>query len=57
MPRAATIIGSIICQVPKPKIRHDRPMTMSASGGLSTVRKLPASSEPKNHAFQLWVPL
>ncbi|MEU1165230.1 hypothetical protein ABZ372_33885, partial [Streptomyces sp. NPDC005921] len=31
-----------------------RPMTMVASGGLSTVRKLPGSSEPKNQAFQLF---
>ena len=27
---------------------------MVASGGLSTVMKLPASSEPKNQADQLW---
>ena len=32
-------------------------MTISASGGLSTVRKFPASREPKNQAFQLSVPL
>ncbi len=54
---AATISGSIICQVPYPRRRHDRPMTIRAKGGLSTVRKFPASSEPKNHAFQLSVPL
>lgn len=54
---ATRIIGSIICQVPKPRTRQDRPITISASGGLSTVMKLPASSEPKNHAFQLCVPL
>ncbi len=29
-------------------------MTMVDRGGLSTVMKLPASSEPKNHADQLW---
>lgn len=52
----ATICGAIICQVPKPRTRQDRPMTMSANGGLSTVRKLPGSSEPKNQAFQLCVP-
>ncbi len=57
VPSAAAIIGAIICQVPYPKIRHDSPMTISANGGLSTVRKLPASNEPKNQAFQLWVPL
>ena len=28
-------------------------MSHSESGGLSTVMKLPGSSEPKNHAFQL----
>lgn len=57
VPSAAPTSGSIICQVPKPKIRHDRPMTIREKGGLSTVRKLPASSEPKNQAFQLCVPL
>lgn len=57
VPRAAATSGSIICQVPKPKMRHDSPMTISANGGLSTVRKLPASSDPKNQAFQLCVPL
>jgi hypothetical protein len=28
-------------------------MSHSDSGGLSTVMKLPGSSAPKNHAFQL----
>jgi hypothetical protein len=37
----------------KPRIRADSPMIHSDSGGLSTVMKLPGSSEPKNHAFQL----
>ena len=37
----------------KPKTRADRPISHSDSGGLSTVMKLPGSSEPKNHAFQL----
>lgn len=32
-------------------------MTIRAKGGLWTVRKFPASSEPKDHAFQLSVPL
>ena len=31
-------------------------MSHSESGGLSTVMKLPGSSEPKNHAFQLSLP-
>ncbi len=57
VPSAAATSGSIICQVPKPRIRHDRPITIREKGGLSTVRKLPASSEPKNQAFQFCVPL
>ena len=32
-------------------------MTHSDAGGLSTVMKLPGSSEPKRKAFQLSVPL
>lgn len=32
-------------------------MTISANGGLSAMRKFPASNDPKNHAFQLSVPL
>lgn len=43
--------------VPNPKTRHDSPMTISANGGLSAMRKFPASNDPKNHAFQLSVPL
>jgi hypothetical protein len=31
-------------------------MSHSESGGLSTVMKLPGSSEPKNQAFQLSAP-
>lgn len=57
VPRAAATSGSIICQVPYPKTRQDRPITISTKGGLSTVMKFPASSEPKNQAFQLCVPL
>ena len=30
-------------------------MSMVASGGLSSVMKFEASSEPKNHADQLWL--
>ena len=37
----------------RPKRRTDRPRTIVESGGLSTVMKLPASSEPKNQALQL----
>ena len=43
-------------QLLKPKIRPDSPITQSAAGGLSTVMELPASSDPKNQAFQLLVP-
>ena len=37
----------------KPNTRADRPIAHNDSGGLSTVMKLPGSSEPKNHAVQL----
>lgn len=57
VPSAEAISGAIICQVPKPRIRQDSPITISTKGGLSTVRKFPASNEPKNQAFQLCVPL
>jgi hypothetical protein len=57
VPRAEATSGSIICQVPYPKTRQASPITISTTGGLSTVRKFPASSDPKNHAFQLCVPL
>jgi len=40
----------------KPKIRPDRAITQSDSGGLSTVMKFEESSEPKKNAFQLFVP-
>jgi len=36
-----------------PNSRTDTPMTIVPSGGLSTVMKLLASIEPKNHADQL----
>jgi hypothetical protein len=39
-----------------PNSRADRPITHSAAGVLSTVMKLLASEEPKNHAFQLTEP-
>ena len=48
--------GSSRLKLEKPKTRADRPMSHSDSGGLSTVMKLPGSSEPKNHAFQLSLP-
>ena len=40
-------------QLLNPKIRTESAMTQSAAGVLSTVMKLAASEEPKNHAFQL----
>ena len=40
----------------KPSTRADRPISQSESGGLSTVMKLPGSSEPKNQAVQLSLP-
>jgi hypothetical protein len=39
-----------------PSSRTDRPMSIVASGGLSTVMKLFASKLPKNQADQLWEP-
>ena len=48
--------GSSTLNDEKPKTRADRPISHSDSGGLSTVMKLPGSSEPKNHAFQLSLP-
>ena len=39
----------------KPKIRAEAAITHSEAGGLSTVITLPASSEPKKKASQLWV--
>ncbi len=36
-----------------PKSRTERPISIVASGGLSTVMKLAASNEPKNQADQL----
>ncbi len=40
----------------KPNSRTDADCTQSDSGGLSTVMKLPVSSEPKNIADQLFEP-
>ena len=58
-PTAATPIracGASAAQLFTPKIRIDNPVTHSAAGGLSTVMKLAASSEPKNQARQLCEP-
>jgi hypothetical protein len=48
--------GNSSAQLLNPNSRMDRPMTHNEAGGLSTVMLLPASSEPKNHAFQLCDP-
>ena len=47
--------GSSIENDEKPSTRPDSPISQIDSGGLSTVMKLPGSSEPKNSAFQLSV--
>ena len=55
-PTAATVhsaCGISMLRLEKPNARAERPMSQIDSGGLSTVMKLPGSSEPKNHAFQL----
>jgi hypothetical protein len=39
-----------------PKTRTDNAISHTAAGVLSTVIELPASSEPKNSAFQLAEP-
>jgi hypothetical protein len=54
-PTVHSACGSRIDRLEKPRTRALRPMSHSDSGGLSTVMKLPGSSEPKNHAFQLTV--
>ena len=43
--------GSSIENDEKPNTRADSPMSQIDSGGLSTVMKLPGSSDPKNSAF------
>jgi len=35
-----------------PKTRTERPISIVASGGLSTVMKFDESSDPQNHAAQ-----
>ena len=48
--------GSSIEKEEKPKIRADSTISHKEAGGLSTVIALPASSEPKSHAFSDSVP-
>jgi hypothetical protein len=52
----ASASGSSMLHELKPKRRAESDCTHSAIGGLSTVMKLPASSAPKNIAFQLTEP-
>jgi len=59
IPTAATpssACGSSMLQLLKPNRRPEMSITHSDAGGLSTVMKLDASSEPKKSAFQLLVP-
>ena len=49
--------GASSAQLFSPNSRIDRPMTHSEAGVLSTVMEFPASSEPKNQAFQLVEPV
>jgi len=48
--------GTRMLQELTPKMRADNAMTHTDAGGLSMVMKLDASEDPKNHAFQLFVP-
>ncbi len=48
--------GTRTDQDESPKIRTARAIGHRAAGGLSTVIALPASREPKNRAFQDWLP-
>src|SRR5207253_3148669 len=52
----ASASGTRMLQALRPNSRTDKPISHSAAGVLSTVIALPASSEPKNHAFQLTEP-
>ena len=51
-----TAWGASTAQLFMPNNRTDRPVTHSEAGGLSTVMKLFASSDPKNQADQLCDP-
>ena len=48
--------GSSRFQEFKPNARADNSITHRDAGVLSTVMKLPTSSDPKKNAFQLLVP-
>ena len=49
----ASASGTRMLQELRPKSRTERPMSIVARGGLSTVMKFAASKEPKNQADQL----
>ena len=51
-PRSAS--GRRMAHEFRPRRRTESPMSQIASGGLSMVMKLPASSEPKKSAPQSW---
>ncbi len=51
--RPASACGSSTVQEPNPKSRARIAEGQKASGGLSTVMKLPGSSDAKRNAFQL----
>ncbi len=58
MPTAATpssACGTRMLHALTPKTRANASITQSDAGDLSTVIELPASSEPKKKAFQLFV--
>ena len=49
----ASASGRRMLHESRPKSRTERPMSIVASGGLSTVMKLAESIDPKNQADQL----
>ncbi len=51
----ASAWGSRMLHSERPSSRTDSPISIVESGGLSTVMKFAASSEPKNHAAHLWL--
>ena len=52
----ARACGSSTDHDDSPSSRTDSPISIVARGGLSIVMKFAASSDPKNHAVQLWAP-
>ena len=56
MPTPRSACGTRMLHELSPKIRTDKAISHSEAGGWSMVIALPASSEPKMNAFQLWEP-